>query len=296
MLNKISGKNRGIIFIICAAFFFALMSAFIRLSGDLPVMQKSFFRNLVAVFVAAIVLVREHEKPIPPKKAIFPLLIRSIAGTMGILGNFYAVDNLSLADATMLNKLSPFSVIIFSYLILSEKVSFTQIIAVIVAFAGSLFIIKPGMNSTQFASFVGFGGGMAAGLAYTMVRLCNQRGAKGTQIVLFFSCFSCLFSFPYIILAYHQMTLKQIIFLILAGCSATGGQFSVTAAYSNAPAREISIYDYSQLIFASAIGFLLFRSIPDIWSIIGYIVICGSSLVMFIYNNKNLHKTLAIHK
>ncbi|MCI1930645.1 MAG: DMT family transporter [Clostridia bacterium] len=287
MLNKISAKNRGIIFIISEAFFFALMSTFIRLSGDLPVMQKSFFRNFVAVIVTAAVLIKKRENPIPSKKAITPLLVRSIAGTMGILCNFYAVDHLALADATMLNKLSPFFVIIFSFIILYEKVSFPQIVAVFIAFAGSLFIIKPGMNSAVFASTLGLCGSMTAGLAYTMVRLCNKRGAKGTQIVFFFSCFSCLFSLPYLIFAYHQMTLRQVMFLILAGCSATGGQFSLTEAYSSAPAKEISIYDYSQVIFASIIGFFLFNDIPDIWSVVGYIVICGASAVMFIYNNKS---------
>lgn len=286
MLDKLSRKNKGIVFIICEAFFFALMSTFIRLSGDLPVMQKSFFRNLVALIIAAFVLQKEHEKLLPPKKAINPLIIRATSGTLGILCNFYAIDHLSLADATMLNKLSPFFVIIFSFFVLSEKVSIVQVAAVITAFAGSLFIIKPGMNSELFASVIGLGGALTAGLAYTMVRLCNKRGAKGSQIVVFFSAFSCLFSLPSLLFAYHQMTFNQIVFLILAGCSAAGGQFSVTAAYSNAPAKEISIYDYSQLMFAAVIGFFLFGNIPDVWSIVGYVVICGASAIMFVYNNR----------
>ena len=69
-------------------------------------------------------------------------LLRSAAGTIGIVGNFYAVDHLAQSDASMLNKMSPFCVILFSYLILKEKLTHWQVLAVITAFLGSLFVIK----------------------------------------------------------------------------------------------------------------------------------------------------------
>ncbi len=53
---KMSQKNQGIMYIIMAAFFFACMSFFIRKAGDLPTMQKGFFRNVVAMFAAAVML------------------------------------------------------------------------------------------------------------------------------------------------------------------------------------------------------------------------------------------------
>ena len=72
-------------FIIMAAFFFALMSFFIRLSGDLPTMQKSFFRNAVASVAAAAMLGRSKEKFRVRKGSLPWLLIRSAAGTVGLL-------------------------------------------------------------------------------------------------------------------------------------------------------------------------------------------------------------------
>ena len=264
-------KNKAIMFIITAAFFFTIMNICVRLSGDIPVMEKSFFRNFVAFIVAGFVLVREKCPPFPNREAMPPLFLRAAFGTCGILGNFYAVDHLMLADATMLNKLSPFFVIIFSFFILKERVNIIQALGVVAAFVGALFIIKPGvgLSSQVFASLIGFLGGLGAGVAYTMVRLCNQRGAKGPQIVFFFSGFSCLVT------------------LIAAGASAACAQFAVTAAYSNAPAKEISIYDYSQLIFAAVLGFFIFGNIPDTLSIIGYFIISGASAAMFVYNNRH---------
>lgn len=68
--------------------------------------------------------------------------------------------------------------------------------------------------------------------------------------------------------------------------AAAGGQFSITAAYKFAPAKEISVYDYSQIIFSALLGFILFSQLPDIWSFIGYVVICGVGVAMFLYNNR----------
>ena len=138
-----SKRTKGILCIIASAFCFALMSTFVRLSGDLPSVQKSFFRNFVAMFIALAVLLKEGGG-LKLQKGCLPLhLLRSIAGTLGILGNFYAVDHLVLSNASMLNKMSPFFVLVFSYFILKEKLKPTQVVIVAVAFLGSLFIIKP---------------------------------------------------------------------------------------------------------------------------------------------------------
>lgn len=286
-----SKRYKGIIYIIISAFCFALMNMFVRLSGDIPSIQKSFFRNLVAFIFAAIILWKERI-PFKVEKGSWKyLLMRSTFGTIGILGNFYAVDHLVLADASMLNKMSPFFAIVFSYLLLKEKVTPFQAFAVVGAFIGSLFIIKPTfMNMNLVPSLVGFCGGIGAGAAYTMVRKLGEQGVKGPLIVCFFSGFSCLVTLPFLILGFQGMELWQVGTLLLAGLSASGGQFAITAAYCHAPAREISVYDYSQIIFSAALGFFVFGQVPDLFSWLGYFIICAMAIAMFIYNNRRSTK------
>jgi drug/metabolite transporter (DMT)-like permease len=281
-------KQKGIVYIICSAFCFALMNCFVRLSGDLPTIEKSFFRNFVAAVFAAVILMRDKETGFKYNKNDIPLLIlRSVAGTCGILGNFYAVDRLNIADASMLNKLSPFFAIICSFIFLKEKPKMIQNIGVVMAFIGALFIIKPtGDFSDLVPSLCGLGGGLGAGIAYTAVRALGKRGVKGPLIVFFFSMFSSLVCLPYLVFNYQPMSLQQLGCLMLAGLAASGGQFAITAAYSNAPAKEISVFDYSQIIFAALLGFVLFGQVPDIYSIIGYVTICGASVAMFLYNKE----------
>ena len=280
-------KYLGIIYIIISAFCFAFMSAFVRLSGDLPTMQKAFFRNFVALWFALAVLIK-NKTPIrvegtKPKIALF---VRCLAGSLGLIGNFYAVDRLKLSDASMLNKMSPFFAVVFAIIVVKEKLSLVQLLTVLGAFAGSLFIIKPSFSNTDLLpALAGFFGGMGAGLAYACVRYMGKHNVNGPLIVAFFSVFSCMLTLPFMILNFVPMSPKQLLFLLGAGMSAAGGQFSITAAYSHAPPREISVYDYSQLIFSTCIGFFLFGDVPDVWSFVGYFIIVGMAVLQFFYNN-----------
>lgn len=282
---NIEARYRGILYIIVSAFCFAIMNVFVRLSGDLPSMQKSFFRNVVAVVFAALIMKRQQIGFTGKKENIGILLLRSLFGTIGIICNFYAVDHLILADASMLNKMSPFFAIIFSFLLLKEKIKPLQILMVAGAFLGSLFIIKPTFIGLDlFPALIGMMGGIGAGAAYTLVRALGARGEKGPFIVLFFSAFSCLFTLPFLIFQYQQMELIQVIYLLFAGLAASGGQFAITAAYRCAPAREISVYDYSQIIFSALLGLIIFGQVPDLLSWIGYVIICLMAVLMFFYN------------
>ena len=280
---------KGILFILLASFFFASNNMFVRLAGDIPTMQKSFFRNVIAMLIAAVILLREGKGFRPASRKNWPQLIaRATFGTIGLLCNFYAVDHLLLSDASMLNKMSPFFAVLASVFLLKEKIKPVQAISLVGAFVGALFIIKPTLSNMDLgASIIGFLGGASAGVAYTLVRLLGQRGEKSSFIVFFFSAFSCLVTVPYMLLYGVPMTLPQILCLLGTGVCAAAGQFSITAAYRCAPAREISVFDYSQVIIAAVMGFLLFGDVPDGYSFLGYIVICGMALLNFWYNNRS---------
>ena len=282
-----NSKTKGILYVITAAFGFSMMSVFVHLAGDLPVFQKAFFRNVVAlIFVTGIMLKRKIGF-VPDKKNVPALLGRSFFGTVGLLCNFYAIDKLVLADANMLNKLSPFFAIVFSIFLLSERPTAVQVLSVFAAFVGSAFIIKPSLGGyAVFPAIVGATGGMGAGLAYTFVRYLGEKGENSFRIIFFFSVFSSLVCIPFMLADFEPFSLKSLIFLICAGISASVGQFGITKAYVCAPAKEISVYDYTQVLFAALFGFLIFGQIPDFLSVIGYCLICGAGIGMFFYNRK----------
>lgn len=286
-MPKIGQKTKGIIYIVVAAFGFSVMSLFVKLAGDLPAFQKAFFRNFIALIFITVMMLRENIGFAPKKENIPGLLGRSLCGTLGLLCNFYALGTLNLSDANMLNKLSPFFAIIFSIFLLREKPTAAQVLGVAVAFGGSLLIIKPGFADAQLISaLAGVLGGLGAGAAYTFVRKLGKKGENSKRIVFYFSAFSCLFCLPFLIVQYKSMTFLQTLYLIFAGTFACVGQLGITKAYLCAPAKEISVYDYTQVIFAALLGFFVFGDLPDIWSVLGYILICGAGVAMFFYNKR----------
>lgn len=277
-------KKQGILYIIMAGLFFALMTFFVRMAGNLPTMQKAFFRNAVAAVAALFLLARSEEGFKIKKSSWRDLFLRSFFGTMGLICNFYAVDRLSIADANILNKLSPFFAIIMSYFILKEKANKTEWLCVVVAFIGALFVVKPSMDMQFVNAMIGMLGGFGAGVAYTFVRKLGKAGERGPVIVMCFSVFSCIVTTPFLIIGAKPMSLYQIVMLLLAGAAATGGQLSITKAYTKAPAKEISVFDYSQVVFAAALGLIFLGQIPDLVSIIGYVIIIGSAVFKWNYN------------
>ena len=279
-------KQQGILFIILAGFFFASMSFFVRLSGDLPTMEKAFFRNAVAVLVAAFMLARTKEGFHVQKGSWPDLLMRSFCGTVGLICNFYAVDHMNIADANILNKLSPFFAILMSYFILKEKANKVEWACVAVAFIGAVFVVKPAFNMQFVNAMIGVIGGLGAGIAYTFVRKLGKKGERGPIIVMVFSTFSCLCTVPFLISEFQPMKAVQLLCLLMAGVSAAGGQIFITKAYTKAPAKEISVFDYTQVLFAALLGFVFFGQIPDWMSLVRYLIIIGSAIFKWNYLRK----------
>ena len=117
-----SKRTKGIVYIILSALLFALMNMFFKLSGDLPVFEKAFFRNAIAAVIALIVLLKNHAPMRPTVKGSLKFLIlRTLFGLGGVLCNFWAVSKMGISDSSILNKMSPFFVIIFSLIFLKEK-------------------------------------------------------------------------------------------------------------------------------------------------------------------------------
>lgn len=281
-----NNKIKGIICIIASAFFFSLMILFVRLAGDLPTMQKAFFRNAIAAAFAIVMLSRTPEGFYIRKESWPDLMKRSIYGVLGVILNFWAIDHISIGDASVLNKMSPFFAIIMSAIILKEKATRKEWIIVAIAFVGAVLVIKPTSGIASVPALAGLASGFGAGAAYTYVRKLGMSGERGPVIIMVFSLFSCLVCLPFMIFDFHPMTAKQWLILLGAGTAAMGGQLTITAAYTYAPAKEISVYDYTNVLFTSLWGMLAFGELPDAVSICGYIIIISMAILKWRSANK----------
>jgi drug/metabolite transporter (DMT)-like permease len=280
-----TNRNKGIFLLLLSAFGFSMMAALVKLSGDVPTIQKTFFRNFVSAIIAFGFVKYHGERLFGKKENQKILLLRSSLGAAGIILFFYAIDHLVLSDADMLNKLSPFLTIIFASIFLKERARTFQITAIIIAFIGTLFIIKPVFSYETIPYIAGLLSAVFAAGAYTVLRVLGTK-EKFYTVVFYFSFFTTMILLPFVLAFYEPMSVKQWVYLLGAGFFATIGQFGITIAYKFAPAKEISIFFYSTVVYSALISIFLFGQIPDLWSIVGYIIIFGASLYMFLKNNK----------
>ena len=272
------------------------MALFINLAGEMPVFMKAFFRNLVAIVMSYVMLARSPEKFRIKKGSMPGLLMRASFGTIGILANFYAISNTNMSDAMMLNKLSPFFALLTSMIILKEAADGFQWAAILTALVGAVFVVKPsflfgnlGINgSNVFPLVIALIGGICAGIAYAFLRKVTVNGERPIIVVAFFSTFSCIILIPFIVFTYQPITPLQMFYCAMTGVAACFGQIFISSAYAACPAKEISIYDYSTVIFTALLGFLVLGEVPDWLSIVGYAIIIGASVLNYLYNNNYL--------
>lgn len=274
---------KGIIALIISSLGFSLMSLFVKYAGDLPTVQKAFFRNFISMIIALALVLYNRERLFGKKENQGWLLLRSGLGLAGVLLNFFTIDRMVLSDADILNKLSPFFTIILCAIFLKEHIRRFQMISIIIALIGAIFIIKPSFSSDTYFALLGVLGAIFAAGAYTVLRLLGSR-EKFYTVVFYFSFFSTVALVPFMIFQYEPMTANQFWLLILSGIFAAIGQFGLTIAYSFAPAREISIFFYSTILFSALFSIIVFNEIPDALSILGYIIIFGASYYMYMKN------------
>ncbi len=281
-------KKKAIMMMLISAFGFSVMAIFVRLAGDVPAVQKSIFRSFTIMIISGIVFWRSGEK-IRDIKNPKLLLLRVITGTIGIVLNYYAIDNLILSDANVIFRVSSVIILFLSYFFLKEELNLIQIAMALLAFSGVVVISKPSFSSEFFPYLVAIIGAFVASIAYTSIRAMKGQ-TKAKTIVFAFSTFTTVVLAPYVMLNFVPMPAISWFYLIMAGCCAAVGQYGLTLAYQYAPASEISIYNYYGLVFTAILGIIFLGEYPPLSSLFGYVLIFVSSLVLFKYGSPNSNK------
>lgn len=283
-------KPKAIMFMLISALSFSFMSAMVKLAGDIPTFEKVFFRNLISLFLAIYMIKKSNVSTFGKWENQGALLSRSLFGLAGVVLNFYAINNLLLADSTMLNKISPFFVAIFAWWFLKERITALNIVALGVICVGAGLIIKPQFSLEIIPGLAGVLSALAAGAAYTIIRYLKDKEHPST-IVFYFSLVSVIGMIPFTAMNFVMPTGIQFVYLVGTGIFAALGQFTLTYAYKYAPASEVSIFNYVGVVFSAVIGYFMFGEVMDLYSVIGTILIIGMAVTLF-FNGKSKIKSL----
>ncbi|PUU90600.1 DMT family transporter [Halanaerobium sp.] len=271
--------EKGIMYMILSSVFFALMAAIVKFLGDIPLTEKIFFRNLVGILFGLFIVSRNGKKI---KLNNFKLvLLRSLIGFLSIASYFYALTQMKMADAVILNKTSPFFVMIFAALFLNEKIKKTQLFSLSFAVIGALFVIKPSFGSEMIPALIALSAGILSGISYTLLRHLRKSESSET-IVLAFCTFSTLATLPFLFTGKFVVPdLQEVLALFALGIFAVLAQFFLTKAYRFSKAGDVSIYAYSNIVFSVIIGIIIFSEIPDYFSVFGGAAIILAGFINF---------------
>jgi drug/metabolite transporter (DMT)-like permease len=277
----VNSYKKSVLLMTVSSLSFAIMTMMVRMAGDLPLFEKVFFRNLISLIIAIAIILKNGDAFWGKKENRIFLILRGLGGLAGVMMYFYCINNMNMSDGTMLNKISPFFVILFAALFLKEKLNRYQIIAMIIAFLASMLIIKPQFDMVVFPALMGFGSAIFAGLAYAIIRLLNVRGESPSTIVFYFSLISFIVTLPGAIATFQMPTSLEWIYLIGIGVFAGIGQIFMTESYRYARASDIAPYKYLHVLFTAIIGIIFLGEIPDLLSVIGSLIIVGAFIYLY---------------
>lgn len=280
MERQITTKTASL-FMVLSCLFFAFMQVSIRLTGGrIPIFEQLLFRNLVTLIICGVLVKKANAKFFGYSGNRKWLLARALFGYMGMFCYFYAINHLNMADANIIQKSSPLFVLIFSVWFLGEKLTKDKIIVLILCFIGTLMVIRPKFDLSVLPSLVALFSAIFAGAAYTVLSYVNKLENPNT-IIFFFSLVSSLISLPLAAASFVMPTLKELFILISIGIFAGGGQIFLTLSYKYAEASEVSLYNYTSIIFAGILGGLFFHEGLNLLSLMGILLIFFSSLYKY---------------
>ncbi len=278
-------KNKSILLMLFSVLTFSSMQIIIKLLPTIPLLEKVFFRNFVSLVASFFIIRKKNLRYFGLRKNQINLFLRFLFGFSGIILFFYATTKMLAADAAMLNKLSPAFVILLAHFFLKEKISNTKITVLIISVLGALLVIKPKFDFSILPAVSGFISAILSGAAYIFIKLIGDKESAYTT-VFYFSFFSSVSCIPFFFIEFAIPNFYELVLLLLLGTLAALGQIALTMAYNGCPASEISIYDYSSIIFSSILAYIFLSEVPDFLSIIGGSLILSASVVLYIHTKK----------
>ena len=266
---------------LAATFMFALMGMFVKLASEtganLP--QIVLMRGIPSV-IMLLVWARSSRLTLRPA-AWRPHILRNIAGLSSMWLGFYALSQLPLATAITLNYTAPLFIAGWMLGWGGAGMDRVRLFAVVLGFMGVLAVLRPTLNPDMwFAALAGVGAGACAAVAQLQIRSLGRSGEPGWRTVLFFSAGVCITGG--VALAFQGWPpLSLGGWATLCGLGLVGllGQLALTRAFGLGSALLSAALQYTIIIFASVIGFVLWGDTPDSIAVIGMALIVGASLL-----------------
>lgn len=275
-----NARTKGIIFAALAFSIFAIGDAAYKyLMGFYPVFVISFFSSLSGSMILLILSRRLGGLKQTFQSAQLRLhLLRAGILVCQILMAIYAFGHLSMAETYSLLFAFPFLVALFSAVFYRKPPSKAQAAAIIVGFIGILIVLRPGIIPLGLPSLAALAGAVLFALAFIIVHGMDEAKETKLSFVLFPQVMMLIVSSIMAISVFTLPTPFHFFLMVIGGMTSVGGTMLLSRAFLIAPPSSVAPTHYSQMIWAIGFGYFLFGDVPDIWTLVGALVIAASGI------------------
>ncbi len=245
------------------------------LGSEMAATQASFIRYLVGLILILPWLLPLFRKP-PTKRQMSLYTLRGLAHGIGVTLWFYAMARIPIAEVTAIGYISPIFVTLGAAIFLGERIQMRRILAVIVAFCGTLIILRPGFQELNLGQIAQLCAAPVFAASFLLAKRMTDDTNPGV-IVGMLSLFCTIVLLPGALLTWRDPTLEEIGWLSLTALLATLGHFTMTQAFRCAPITVTQPVGFLQLVWATILGVAAFGEPVDPFVIIGGGIIVASA-------------------
>ncbi len=251
------------------------------LVGDFSVFQIVFMRSISSsIIIIPILFYVKNQKNIFGQ--FQANLIRVVLSFMAISIQFFTISNIQLAQVSTISYLRPSIMSIFAFYILSEKQSKERWLVLIVGFLSILLVFSPESNSIQLIALLALLGSCCGSLSTIFQKFLSKKFSE-IQLMVWYSVGISILSFPFCLYTWKEVSLNELIFMILTGLLATSAQYFYIKAFRLSQASFLAPIQYFHIIPVLIIGYLIFSEIPSYQTLFGALIIILSLICLLIW-------------
>ena len=300
-MSSRNNNPKGILFILTGMALFSVQDSLIKyIFEDTALYELYFGRTLTALILLALYLKITSQKLV--MKTYYPLLttVRVICFFFGFSFFYISLTYMSLAMANALFFSSPFFISILAIVFLGEKVGIRRWLAIIIGFLGVYIVLNPNFENFDYTKLAPVACALFYAISMTITKITSDKdsvysqmfhlyiGAIGISIIFFiftgkgqFNTFSDP-TLQFILREWFTNPTYSWPFILIMGLVASLSFYFVFSAYSIASPSVVSLFEYSLIIWAIIIGYLLFNDIPTARTFIGVALIIGAGVYIYI--------------
>ncbi len=268
---------RGIVFYLVASVVFCVADTIAKsLSTSLPIVQITWMRYVVFTLFALTLTWRRSGPAFQVHNRYMQLgrgLCLVCSSTLFILG----IRDIGLAEAATIGFLGPIMVTLLSIPLLGEVVGIRRWMALLAGMVGVLIVLRPGAGTFQPEGLYRVGSAMFWAVGLILTR--KMAGTDRAETTMFWSALIGLIALTAMIpFVFAMPSPRQLVMALAQSILSSAGQWMVMQSLRFTPASTLAPFSYTQLIWSTIAGFLVFSAFPDEWTILGAMIIIGSGL------------------